>query len=76
MAEEQDEQLQQQNMVDGELVPISEQVKIGISNFRIALEKTQPDVIYKICLEILKQFSVYNAFIATVDALEIYMQQF
>ncbi|GJS57719.1 hypothetical protein Tco_0652503 [Tanacetum coccineum] len=35
------------NILDAELIPVNEQVKIGISNFRIALEKTQPDVIYK-----------------------------
>ncbi|GKG43399.1 hypothetical protein Tco_0480083, partial [Tanacetum coccineum] len=76
MAEEQDEQQQQQNLLDAELVRINEQVKIAVSNFWIALEKTQPDVIYKVCLEILKQYSFYNAFIATADAPEIYMQQF
>ncbi|GKA57678.1 hypothetical protein Tco_0756866 [Tanacetum coccineum] len=42
MAEEQDEQ-QQQNLLDAELVPINEQVKIEISNFRIPLEKPQPN---------------------------------
>ncbi|GJV98805.1 hypothetical protein Tco_1554057 [Tanacetum coccineum] len=52
MAEEQDEQ--QQNLLDAELGPINEQVKIGISNFRIALEKTRSNVIYKVCLEIPK----------------------
>ncbi|GJU10624.1 hypothetical protein Tco_1133020 [Tanacetum coccineum] len=46
MTKEQDEQ-QQQNMLDVELDPINDQVNIGISNFRIAFEKTQPDVIYK-----------------------------
>ncbi|GJU57567.1 retrovirus-related pol polyprotein from transposon TNT 1-94 [Tanacetum coccineum] len=45
-------------------------------DLRIALEKLQPDVIYKVCLEILKKFSFFNAFIRTVDAPEIYMQQF
>ncbi|GKD75628.1 hypothetical protein Tco_1333910 [Tanacetum coccineum] len=76
MAEEQDEQQQQQNMLDAALVLINEQVNIAVCNFRIALEKTQPDVIYTVCLEILKQYSFYNALIATADALEIYMQQF
>ncbi|GJY67899.1 hypothetical protein Tco_0470881 [Tanacetum coccineum] len=46
MAEEQDEQ-QQQHLVDAELVLINEQVMIATSNFRIALEKTQPYLIYK-----------------------------
>ncbi|GJV91226.1 hypothetical protein Tco_1539039 [Tanacetum coccineum] len=41
------DQQQQQNMLDALLVPIDEQVKIGLSNFRIALDKSQPDVIYK-----------------------------
>ncbi|GKA64737.1 hypothetical protein Tco_0764444 [Tanacetum coccineum] len=63
-------------MLDAELVLINKQVKIATSNFMIALEKTQPDVIYKVCLEILKQYSFYNAFIATADAPKIYMQQF
>ncbi|GJW32155.1 hypothetical protein Tco_0052187 [Tanacetum coccineum] len=44
------------------------QVKIGLNNFRIALEKTQPDVIYKVCLAILQQYSFFNAFIRTIDA--------
>nr|GEW77869.1 hypothetical protein [Tanacetum cinerariifolium] len=74
MAEEQDKQ--QQNLLNDELVPINKQEKIVTRNFKIALEKTQPDVIYKVCLEILEQYSFYNAFIATADALKIYMQQF
>ncbi|GJY73308.1 hypothetical protein Tco_0477739 [Tanacetum coccineum] len=75
MAEEQDEQ-RQQNILNTELVLVNEQVKIAASNFRIALEKTQPYVIYTVCLEILKQYSFYNALIATAYALEIYIQQF
>ncbi|GKC91584.1 hypothetical protein Tco_1152233, partial [Tanacetum coccineum] len=47
MAGEQDEQ-QQQHLVDAELVLINEQVMIATSNFRIALEKTQPYLIYKV----------------------------
>ncbi|GJZ33877.1 hypothetical protein Tco_0579313 [Tanacetum coccineum] len=76
MAEEQDKQQQQQNLLDAKLVPINEQVKISTRNFRIALEKTQPDVIYKVCLEILMQYSFYNAFITTADTPHIYMQKF
>ncbi|GKA11638.1 hypothetical protein Tco_0691184 [Tanacetum coccineum] len=64
IVEEQDEQ-QQQNMLDAELVLIIEQVKIAISYFRIALENTQPYVIYKVCMEILRQYSFYNSFIVT-----------
>ncbi|GJR58495.1 DNA replication licensing factor MCM2 [Tanacetum coccineum] len=76
MVEELDAQQQQQIMLDTSLVLINEQVKISISNLRIALEKTQPNIIYKVCLEMLKQYSFYNAFIATADALKIYRQHF
>ncbi|GJY10460.1 hypothetical protein Tco_0378645 [Tanacetum coccineum] len=41
-------QQQQQNMLDTLLVPIDEQVKIRLSNYRIALEKSHLDVIYKV----------------------------
>ncbi|GJT84069.1 hypothetical protein Tco_1058411 [Tanacetum coccineum] len=57
-------------------VLIDEQIKIGLSKFKIALEKSQPDVIYKVCLAILQEYSFFNAFTRIADALEIYMQQF
>ncbi|GJU11857.1 hypothetical protein Tco_1134253 [Tanacetum coccineum] len=53
--EQQDDQQQQQNMLDALLVPTDEQVKIGLSNFRIGLEK---------------QYSFFNAFIRTANAPE------
>ncbi|GKB24384.1 hypothetical protein Tco_0863785 [Tanacetum coccineum] len=74
--QQQQQQQQQQNILDALLVLIDDQVKIGLSNFRIALEKSQSDVIYKVFLEILQLYSFFNAFIRTADALEIYMQQF
>ncbi|GJW86936.1 hypothetical protein Tco_0162276 [Tanacetum coccineum] len=66
---------QQQDRADEELVLITDQVKIGLSNFRIALEKRQPELIYQLCLDILKQFYFFNAFTRTAYVLEIYMQQ-
>ncbi|GKD77691.1 hypothetical protein Tco_1340312, partial [Tanacetum coccineum] len=69
-------QQQQQDRPDEELVPVADQVKIGLNNYKIALEKLQPEVIYKVCQAILKQFSFFNAFIRSTNALEIYMQQF
>nr|GEX14094.1 hypothetical protein [Tanacetum cinerariifolium] len=58
---------QQQDRHDEELVPISEQVRIGLSNYRTALEKQQPELIYQICLAILNQCSFFNAFTETAD---------
>ncbi|GKB86043.1 hypothetical protein Tco_0958315 [Tanacetum coccineum] len=74
--EEQDDQQQKVNKLDALLVPIDEQVKIRLGNFMIDLEKTKPDVIYKVCLDILQQYSFFNTFIRIADALEINMQQF
>ncbi|GJW34151.1 hypothetical protein Tco_0054183 [Tanacetum coccineum] len=74
-AETFDEQ-QQQKLQDVALVYVNEQVKISISNLWIAFEKIQPDVIFKVCLEVLKKQSFYNAFIATTDVPKIYMQEF
>ncbi|GKC04408.1 hypothetical protein Tco_0996018 [Tanacetum coccineum] len=74
MAGEKQDDQQQLNKLDALLVPIDEQVKIRLSNFRIDLEKTQPDVIYKVCLAILQKYSFFNAFIRTIDAPEINMQ--
>ncbi|GJU89203.1 hypothetical protein Tco_1301626 [Tanacetum coccineum] len=51
-------------------------VRIGVSNYRIALEKQQPNIIYQLCLAILKQYSFFNAFTRIADVPEIYMQQF
>ncbi|GKA57528.1 hypothetical protein Tco_0756716 [Tanacetum coccineum] len=74
--QQENQQQPKQDRPDEELVPINEQVKIKISNYRIALDKSQPDVIYKLFLAILQQYSFFNAFTAIADVLEIYMQQF
>nr|GEX44505.1 hypothetical protein [Tanacetum cinerariifolium] len=75
MAESLDEQ-QQQKLQDDAFFLIKDQVQIPMCNLRIDSEKIQPDVIFKVCLEVLKQQSFHNAFIATADVLEIYMHQF
>ncbi|GJW72530.1 hypothetical protein Tco_0129447 [Tanacetum coccineum] len=67
MVESLDEQQHQQKLQDAALVLIKDQVQIPMGNLRITLEKIQPDVIFKVCLEVLKQQSFYNAFIATAD---------
>ncbi|GJX70800.1 putative reverse transcriptase domain-containing protein [Tanacetum coccineum] len=67
---------QQQDRTYEESVPIYDQVRIGLNNYRIVLEKHQPYIIYKLCLLILKQYSFFNAFTGTTYVPEIYMQQF
>ncbi|GKA40305.1 hypothetical protein Tco_0732898 [Tanacetum coccineum] len=67
---------QQQPRSDEELVPIDDRVKIIISNFRLAPEKKLKEPIYQLTLDILKQYSFFNAFTKTADVPEIYMQQF
>ncbi|GJZ04638.1 hypothetical protein Tco_0537913 [Tanacetum coccineum] len=67
---------QQQDRAYKELVPMTYQVRIGLRNYRISLEKQQPKLIYRLFLAILKQYSFFNAFTAIDDVREIYMQQF
>ncbi|GJX72237.1 hypothetical protein Tco_0309408 [Tanacetum coccineum] len=69
MAEQQEnhhQQQQQQDRHDEELVLVDDKIKIGLNNYKIALEKSQPDVIYKVCLAILKQYYFFNAFNAII----------
>ncbi|GKA80829.1 hypothetical protein Tco_0787521 [Tanacetum coccineum] len=58
---------QQQDRPDKELVLIYEQVRIRLSIYRVALEKQQPDIIYRLYLVILKQYSFFNSFTGTDD---------
>ncbi|GJS18818.1 hypothetical protein Tco_0413290 [Tanacetum coccineum] len=74
MAEQQE--IQQQDRPNEELVLVNDQVRIGLSNYRISLEKQQPDIIYRLCLAILRQYSFFNAFTGIADLPKIYMQQF
>ncbi|GKE04000.1 hypothetical protein Tco_1396018 [Tanacetum coccineum] len=66
----------QQAALDEALVPIVDQVKIGSCSMRIYPLKTQKEPNYQLTLDILKQYSCYNAFIITVDVPQTYMQQF
>ncbi|GJW83256.1 hypothetical protein Tco_0156401 [Tanacetum coccineum] len=43
---------------------------------RIDLTKNQKEAIYQLTLDIIKQYSCYNAFLITIDVPQIYMQQF
>ncbi|GKA47360.1 hypothetical protein Tco_0740243 [Tanacetum coccineum] len=76
MAESIEEQKHQQKLKDVALVPVYKHIQIPSSILRIALESPQPKVIYKVCLEVLKKQSFFNAFILTADVHVIYMQQF
>ncbi|GJY81455.1 hypothetical protein Tco_0494206 [Tanacetum coccineum] len=66
----------QQVAQDEALVPIDDQVKIGSCNMRIDPLKKQKEPTYQLSLDIIKQYSCYNAFLKTTDVPQIYMQQF
>ncbi|GJW59021.1 hypothetical protein Tco_0105752 [Tanacetum coccineum] len=61
---------------DEKLVPSDDRVKIGNSNLRIDPSMTQREETFQVTLDILKNTPFYNAFLISVDVLEIYMQQF
>nr|GEZ58741.1 hypothetical protein [Tanacetum cinerariifolium] len=76
MDESIEEQQYQQKLKDVALVPVYKHIQIPSSNLKIALERIQPKVIFKVCLEVLKTHSFFNAFILFADVPVIYMQQF
>ncbi|GJR38625.1 hypothetical protein Tco_1214309 [Tanacetum coccineum] len=67
---------QQQIALDEAFVPIDDQVKIGACNMRIDPLKKQKEPTYRLTLDILKQYSCYNAFLFIADVPQLYMQQF
>ncbi|GJX24426.1 retrovirus-related pol polyprotein from transposon TNT 1-94 [Tanacetum coccineum] len=62
--------------LDEALVPIADQVKIGSCNMRIDPSKKQKEPTYQLALDIIKQYSCYNAFLIIADVPQIYKQQF
>ncbi|GJX86682.1 hypothetical protein Tco_0337456 [Tanacetum coccineum] len=65
----------QQAALDEALVPIADQVKIGSCNMRTDPTNSQKEATYQVSLDIIKQYSCYNAFLRTTDVPQIYMQQ-
>ncbi|GKC93885.1 hypothetical protein Tco_1159327 [Tanacetum coccineum] len=57
----------QQTALDIALVPIDDQVKISACNMRIDPLKNQKEPTYQLTLDIIKQYSCYNAFLITAD---------
>ncbi|GJY57917.1 hypothetical protein Tco_0457809 [Tanacetum coccineum] len=53
--------------LDEALVPIDDQVKIGACNMGIDPLKMQKEPTYQLTLDILKQYSCYNAFLKTAN---------
>nr|GEV62895.1 hypothetical protein [Tanacetum cinerariifolium] len=58
------------------LVPKADRVKISTTNLRIDPTITQKEETYQVVLDIIKNTTLYKAFLATADVSEIYMQQF
>nr|GEW16386.1 hypothetical protein [Tanacetum cinerariifolium] len=66
----------QQIALDNALVAPEDRVEIGKCNMRIDTTKTQKEATYQVVLDTLTFSPCYNAFLITVDVLEIYMHQF
>ncbi|GJS86375.1 hypothetical protein Tco_0769011 [Tanacetum coccineum] len=61
---------------DEQIVPCNRWVPIGKSNCYLNEEKSQPNLIFKIAMDILKQTNFFRAFTASSTILAIYIQQF
>ncbi|GJU77433.1 hypothetical protein Tco_1274503 [Tanacetum coccineum] len=59
-----------------ELCPSNKRVAVNISNLRLVLDEIHVEPLFNITLEILKLHSIINSITLTIDAPEIYMQQF
>ncbi|GKD40486.1 hypothetical protein Tco_1260693 [Tanacetum coccineum] len=61
---------------DEQILPRIRWVPIGKSNYYLNEEKSQPSLIYKIAVDILKQTNFFRAFTASSTIPAIYIQQF
>ena len=61
---------------DDEILPHSKWVAIGKSNCYINMDSPQPNPIFRISLDILRQTSFFRAFTAAATIPAIYIQQF
>nr|GEU67155.1 hypothetical protein [Tanacetum cinerariifolium] len=58
------------------LVPFSKRVKISSTNMRLETTVTQKEETFQVVINLIKNFTCFNAFTISVDVSKIFMQQF
>nr|GFB03905.1 hypothetical protein [Tanacetum cinerariifolium] len=68
--------IEQQTTLDESLVPSSQRLRIGRSNFRLPLDIQSKEATLQVVNDVLRNFPLFRAFQVTTDVLKIYMQEF
>nr|GFA37642.1 hypothetical protein [Tanacetum cinerariifolium] len=68
--------LEQQVALDEALVPSTQRLRIGRSNFRLPSDIQSKELTLQVVYDILRNSPFFKAFLVTADVLEIYMQKF
>nr|GEV56922.1 hypothetical protein [Tanacetum cinerariifolium] len=68
--------IEQQTALDKSLVPSSQRLRIGRSNFRLPSDIQSKEATLQVVYDVLRNSPLFRAFQVTADVLEIYMQEF
>nr|GEZ22552.1 hypothetical protein [Tanacetum cinerariifolium] len=68
--------IEQQTALDESLVPSSQRLRIGRSNFRLPSDIQSKEATLQVVYDVLRNSPLFRAFQVTVDVPEIYMQEF
>nr|GFC30548.1 hypothetical protein [Tanacetum cinerariifolium] len=67
--------IEQQVALDEALVPSTQRLRIGRSNFRLPSEIQSKESTLQVVYDVLRNFPFFKAFLVTADVPEIYMQE-
>nr|GFA90758.1 hypothetical protein [Tanacetum cinerariifolium] len=67
--------IEQQTALDESLVPSSQRLRIGISNFRLPSDIQSKEATLQVVYDVLRNSLLFRAFQVTADVPEIYMQE-
>nr|GFB05672.1 hypothetical protein [Tanacetum cinerariifolium] len=68
--------IEQQTALDESLVPSTQRLRIGISNFRLPSDIQSKEATLQVVYDVLRNSPLFRAFQVTADVPEIYMQEF
>nr|GEY11489.1 hypothetical protein [Tanacetum cinerariifolium] len=68
--------IEQQTALDESLVPSTQRLRIGRSNFRLPSDIQSKEATLQVVYDVLRNFPLFRAFQVTADIPEIYMQEF
>nr|GFA16295.1 hypothetical protein [Tanacetum cinerariifolium] len=68
--------IEQQVVLDDALVPSTQRLRIGRSNFRLPLDIQSKEPTLQVVYDVLHRSPFFRAFLVTVDVPKIYMQEF